>query len=311
MGKSIFQYLEFLLPIHNCVIIPGFGGFIFNITPSKFNADSEIEQPMYSIVFNPELKHDDGLIASYIVKDKNSSYNVASKEIKTFVNSLISDLKSGKTVSCANLGSLSHDINGNIIFASNNRFIYPDFYGLEPIKLRQLNYIETGVLQEKKRSYLKYTATSIAAAAAALFFFIAPSIHIGEVNDNSQKADFLSSITTSLNISDAKKSGFSNTSMDSTAIIAPEVVTPKKSTSARTYYIIIGGEEEKGRADRLLSKIQLNDFPHASIIQSADRFRIYVSSFEDKKEAESFLESFRKDNPKYETAWLYSKKNIQ
>lgn len=312
MEKSIFQYLEFLLPAHNCVIIPGFGGFIINITPSKFNSVSEVEQPLYSIVFNPELKHDDGLIASYIVKDKNSSYNAASKEIKIFVNTLISDLKSGKIVPCANIGSLSCDISGNIIFSSDSRFIHPDFYGLEPVRLKQLNYIETGVAQAKKRNYLKYTASSVAAAVAALFFFIAPSVNIVELNDNSQKADFLSSITTSLNISDVKKNELLNTFIDSTAVSSfGEETEPSKAIPTRTYYIIIGGEEEKGRAERLLSKIQSNDFPGASMIESVDRFRIYISSFDDKKEAETFLESFRKNNPKYETAWLYSKRNVQ
>lgn len=312
MGKSIFQYLEFLLPAHNCVIIPGFGGFIINIKPSNFNTDSEINQPQYHIVFNPDLNHDDGLIASYIVKDKNLSYNTASKEIKTFVSNLTSDLKSGKIVECADMGILSCDISGNIIFSSNKSFIHPDFYGLEPMRMKQLNYIETGITHTKKKGYLKYTVGSVAAAAAALFFFIAPSVNIGEFNNNSQKADFLSSITTSLNIADVKKDLQQSVfDVDSTSATDSDSVKPEKTISARTYYIIIGGEEEKGRAERLLSKIQLNDFPEASMIESMDRFRIYVSSFEDKQEAEAFLESFRKDNPKYETAWLYSKKNVQ
>lgn len=311
MEKSIFQYLEFLLPAHNCVIIPGFGGFIVNIIPSKFNTDSEIDQPRYSIVFNPELNHDDGLIASYIVKDKNISYNAASKEIKAFVNSLVSDLKLGKVIPCANIGSLSYDASGNIIFSFGNHFVHPDFYGLEPVRLKQLNYLETGVREAQKRSYLKYTVSSVAAAAAALFFFIAPSVNIGEAIDNSQKADFLSSITTSLNTFDVKKDEPIDAVMDNptTTNINEETVKAEISLPARTYYIVIGGEEEKGRADRLLYKIQSSEFPNASMIESADRFRIYVSSFDDKKEAEAFLESFRKDNPKYESAWLYSKKN--
>ncbi len=59
----------------------------------------------------------------------------------------------------------------------------------------------------------------------------------------------------------------------------------------------------------LLNKIKSTTFPTAAIVETTDRYRIYVSSFNDKIQAETFLDGFRKENPKYETAWLYSKRN--
>lgn len=311
MEKTIFQYLEFLLPTHNCVIIPEFGGFIINMSPSKFDADSNIIHPEYTIVFNPELSHDDGLIASYIVKNKGVSYNIAIKEIKSFVRDLITELKSGKVVLCGNIGYLSYDQSGNVTFSANSHFVHPNYYGLEVLRLRQLNYIQGKGVATSKKSYLKHIVGATAAAIAALLFFVGPSINIKEQTDNIQKADFLSSITTSLVISDIKKKLAQVVNVDSIRNEMNSPVESVKPVSNRTYYIIIGGEDDEVRANRLLTKIHASDFPEAAIVKSQDRYRIYISSFEDKNIAESFLDSFRKDNPKYETAWLFSKKNIQ
>lgn len=85
--------------------------------------------------------------------------------------------------------------------------------------------------------------------------------------------------------------------------------TPAATVVSRTYYIIVGGEESKYQAERLLYKIQSEDFPSANIVESADRYRIYVSAFGNKPEAEKFLEKFRSENPRYSTAWLFSKRN--
>lgn len=308
MEKSIFQYLEFLLPIHNCVIIPEFGGFIIDIESSSFNIKGDITHPEYNIVFNLELKHNDGLIASYIVKDGNISYNAACKKIKTFVKELISDLKSGKTVGCENIGCLKTDASGNITFLSNKTFIHPNLYGLVPVKLRQLNDIEQTFVVSKRKNYFKYSATGIVAATAALLLFIGPNNAIKEQKDNSQKANFISSITAPISVKDSNKEQFGKIENTATTLNISSGIA--KATPSRIYYIIIGGEENQTRANKLLNKIQSSDFPNASIIESQDRYRIYISTFEDKSEAEAFLESFRKENPKYESAWLYSKRNI-
>lgn len=311
MEKTIFQYLEFLLPLHNCVIIPDFGGFIIDMRPSKFDMDSSLNQPEYSIVFNPELKHDDGLITSFIVKNKGLSYNTASKEVRSFVKELTIRLKSGEVVLCGNIGCLSYDQSGSILFSVNNQFIHPRFYGLEPLRLRQLNSIRRNVTITKKKNYLRHTIGGAAAAIAAFLLFVGPSISIDDQGNNTQKADFLSSVTTSLIISDVKNKIAQVVSVDSIYSEIDESVELVKPISTRTYYIIIGGEDDENRANRLLEEIHAVDFPEASIIKSQDRYRIYISSFDDKKEAETFLDSFRKDNPKYETAWLFSKRNTQ
>jgi len=311
MENMIFKYLEILLPIHNCVVLPDFGGFIIHPRPASFNVNGEITQPGYSIVFNPGLKHNDGIIASYIIKDENISYNAASKKIKDCIKALISDLKSGKVISCANIGVLSTDQSGNISFSPNKANIYPALYGLQDVYLKQLSQINNDIIREKRNTSFKYYLGGIAATAAAILLFVGPSISIKDrgYHNTKQEASFISSVTSSLSSSTnlqetiIDKPISENTDNNKT-ITDTEVNIP----STRTYYIIIGGEESKVQANRLLNKIRSTDFPEAAIVES-DRYRVYVSSFTDKKQAEDSLNIFREENPKYKTAWLYSKRN--
>jgi len=306
MEKDLFIYLNFLLPTHNCVIIPNLGAFILNLEDSAILDNGEIRPPKYSITFNPEITHNDGILSSYIIKTENIHHNAASTRIKDSVKKIKSDLKSGKSIICGNIGSLI-DIDDNIIFTPNRNYNHPDYFGLYYTKIKRIEDINKYILKEKRQISLKYLSGGVAAAVAAMLLFITPSININNDQESIQKANFLSAVTSSL----TKKN-------NEAAIISfpkAEILKSKQESNqvqerpTRIYYIIVGGEESRNRADILLSKIQKEDFGEAAIVESPDRYRIYIASFSDKKEAETFLEGFRKDNPKYGTAWLLSKKN--
>ncbi|MDR1884351.1 MAG: SPOR domain-containing protein [Prevotella sp.] len=308
MEKTIFKYLEFSLPIHNCVIIPDFGGFILNMEPAIFLSTGEIDPPKHNIVFNAELSHDDGIIASCIVKDENISYNAACKKIKEFVAAIKKELKNGKTVPCGNLGSLTSDNGMNITFVRSKTFAWPAFFGLYPAGIKQLAEIDKMSVRARRDTSLKYTIGSIAAAVAAVVLFMTP-IHIKDSNNRViQNADFISTVTSSLSYlhKEPEKTGMPADSIKPADVASDD--SPVNTKSVRTYYIIVGGENTIGKADKLLSKIKSYGFEDADIVEGGDRYRIYISSFDDKTLAESFLDTFRKENPEFETAWLYSKR---
>lgn len=310
MEKTIFKYLEFSLPIHNCVIIPDFGGFILNMEPAGFLSNGEIKPPKHSIVFNPELNHNDGIIASYITKDEKISYNAACKKIKEFVAATKMNLKDGRTVPFGNLGSFTTDNEGNILFAQNRSIIHPGLFGLCPTSIKQLSEIDKIIVRNKRNLSLKYTIGAVAAGVAAITLFMTPVNIKDSNNKTSQKADFISTITSSLShYQDKGIEDLSNQTYNTEQAGNTTEESSAKPKSGRIYYIIVGGEDTMDRANNLLSKIKNNGFNNANIVEGDDRYRIYISSFEDKTQAESFLDTFRKENPKFETAWLYSKRN--
>lgn len=326
MEKTIFTYLDFLLPIHNCVTIPEFGAFILNVDSASITHGA-INPPTYSVTFNPELTHNDGILTSRIIADEQISYNASYQIIKDFVKEIRADLNSGKTVQCGKLGTLSMDKSGHILFSHNKTSVHPMFFGLTPVSIGLLANIDRSKYKGKKDISLKYIIGTVAAAAAAILLFVMPSLNIKDAGnyESMQTADFLSSITNSIpqpstqqhnlvenaitgNEEQTEGASNENNAAEAKAEVKAidEPVAPKPT---RTYYIVIGGDETKNVANRLLSRIKSSDFPSAAIVESPDRYRIYAASFTNKKEAESYLLNFRKDNPKYETAWLYSKRN--
>lgn len=308
MQSIVFKYLEFLLPIHNCVIIPDLGGFIVNLDPSAHSDDGRIIAPAYRVVFNPELKHNDGLLASLICKDGNVSYNAACSKIKNEVADIRRMLQNEAVVRCNNLGYFHLSQDGIIVFKSSSLLSHPSLFGLSDVNLKPLLEInQCEFIKERKARPLRFTFGTVAAASVALFLMITPSLTIQDSGNNSQQADFIYGLAKELPVVSEKAP---NTAIES--LITANQISESAVSSAvkplRTYYIIVGGEETQARANILLDKIRAEHFPKADLIES-DRYRIYVASFTDKDEAEDYLAKFRNDNPAYKTAWLFSKRN--
>ena len=67
MNKTISKYISELLFLHDCVIIPEFGGFVGNNKSAVLNEiTGTIFPPSKEILFNPNLKSNDGLLINKI-----------------------------------------------------------------------------------------------------------------------------------------------------------------------------------------------------------------------------------------------------
>lgn len=311
MNSWIFEYTSFLLISHNCVIIPGLGGFIRNSVCANYDSAEHLLAPSETVIFNQDLKHDDGLLTSFCQNKDKLSYEHASKKIKTTVERIKIKLNNKQNIDCYNLGLLSLSDEKTIIFNPNTYYIHPSTWGFTKIGLNTLTELQYSkeantILLSRKNSLSMY----IAAAIALILFFLIPSVDTGfnhnEKAIQSQQADVLLSlkkviipeIETTANF---PKEDVPEENKDSELITSADV-------SERTYYIVIGSETSASRANILLNKLK-NDSIDARILQSSGRYRIYTKTFSDKSIAESYLESFRSENFKYKTAWLLSLKN--
>ena len=126
MKKTIPLYISELLFLHDCVIIPGFGGFVANKTSAVLNRNTEtIYPPSKQILFNRELKINDGLLLSYIAKEANISNEQSKKIIDDFVKEININLKENKTFRINNVGLLSiNKTNDNILLLQDNSTNY-------------------------------------------------------------------------------------------------------------------------------------------------------------------------------------------
>lgn len=320
MRENIFEYIKILLPKHKCVTIPGFGAFILN-KEDRASYANDIAMPTCSVVFNSRLQHDDGVLSSYIQATLGISYEKASKELANAVKEIRSSLLLKKEIDCSTLGKIEL-IDSNIIFTPSNQYVFPQHYGLSPVSLSTLSTINKDIHKEVKVVSIRKRLVLAASSVAVVLLLILPSTHITDsATENNQQASFLKSLVA------PDKVVVSQSSNESLPIISPieEINIPKvaeskpdtvestlpvaSNKSSRSYYLIVAGESTKDRALKTLEKFKAEGFNNPQILSSAERHRIYVASFDSKAKAELYLMQFRKDNPKYESAWIHSKRN--
>lgn len=70
---QIESHIEKLLLSHDCVIVPGIGGFVTRFEGSYVDGD-EICPPYRSVSFNSQLKDNDGLLAQSYMAAYDTSY---------------------------------------------------------------------------------------------------------------------------------------------------------------------------------------------------------------------------------------------
>jgi nucleoid DNA-binding protein len=106
-----------LLLRHNCVIIPGFGGFVAKRLAAKIDYDKgTMQPPSKSILFNRQLLNNDGLLIHEYAKENSVSFDEASSVITELVQQWMKMLQEGRRIEINNVGNLFFDDERNICF---------------------------------------------------------------------------------------------------------------------------------------------------------------------------------------------------
>lgn len=121
-----------LLALHDCVIIPDFGGIIGNYSPARIDpVHHAFQPPSKKLLFNINLKQNDGLLASTVASTFGVSYEEATRLIRDFATESINQIKAGKTVSIQGIGRLFSGREGIIQFEQDKTTnLLPDAFGL-------------------------------------------------------------------------------------------------------------------------------------------------------------------------------------
>ncbi len=129
--QKLDKHISELLYDYDCVIVPNFGGFVTNYAPAKIHpVQHTFTPPSKSIVFNKNLKNNDGLLANHMAVGLNTDYLQALKYIDQFVTETNLKLKSGKKVTIEDVGVLFWDVERNIQFDPHPKNYLLDSFGL-------------------------------------------------------------------------------------------------------------------------------------------------------------------------------------
>ncbi len=307
--NEIALHIDFLLHTHDCIIVPGLGGFVVNETGVEKNGLWGLDAPSLELIFNSKLTYNDGLLAESLMKTNNISFAQATKQIESASQELKSRLMKREEVEWDNLGIFKTNKENNIIFLPNKSYVRPQFFGLSNARLKPAALAVTSSNNNGNaipvRYIMRYVSTAI--AVAILFFLVVVSYN--STSPVSQQAEIVSkplifgnnpSRTNTPKASQPSTVAAINNSPSSEA---NNTVTPGQS-STKKYYIVVGVYEVRDVAENTLSKLKKQGFVNASMIERPTRLDVYSDSFSSREEAQAYLIKFHADNASYRDAWI-------
>jgi hypothetical protein len=326
-------YISELLYKHDCVIIPGFGGFVSNYAPAKIHpVNHTFYPPSKNILFNAMLTSDDGLLLHNISIGENVSYEEAKSKTASTIREWMNDLNSGKTVFLDKIGKIRKDNENRFLFDSDTSVNYLEssfglsaFISLPVQRTSVQKRIEKKFTDRKNLPGVNKNVRKVLAYVAVISILAV----VGWLVINSNPADKGSEQSAMMTISDP---GMDNPVSENTDEGNPIPVKPlkdlnfvnpgqvpvdkpvtdkddfnKESIAIKPIYFIIGGAfMNPGNADKFLADLKQKGFNAQEAGKNpAGLLMISYFSSPDKSEALMNLALIRQsENP---SAWLLRK----
>jgi len=167
--------------------------------------------PIQSLGFNPEIRHNDGLLANSLRKEENISYQTACLQIRSYVDFLNRQLAEEEMVHIQWVGNLSLSEERKIVFTPSSILsCNANYFGLYHFYVPSLKDLEAPLehpfSEQKEKNeetifipinkwILRWTG-SAAAVAAALFLVVTPvNEHLRKYSQEANVIPFSSKIT--------------------------------------------------------------------------------------------------------------------
>ena len=126
------RHIEILLLSNDCVIVPGFGGFMAHHVDGRYDGrDNMFLPPLRTIGFNPQLQMNDSLLALSYVEAYDISYPDALERIANEVAEVKQTLENTGKFELNDIGTIVLNEDGNYTFEPCEAGILtPELYGL-------------------------------------------------------------------------------------------------------------------------------------------------------------------------------------
>ncbi|MDE6715180.1 MAG: SPOR domain-containing protein, partial [Muribaculaceae bacterium] len=308
------------LHFHDCVVVPEWGAFIVQRENASICVDSrKISAPRLSISFNPEIKHNDGLLASSIAQKECTSFEHACIVLKSEVNQLKEQFESKGKIDFGHVGSFVKE-NHHRVFYSNDSLIN-ELYGecgLQDIKVAKLaDLLVDSAISDNKlnrgRIYLRRVANYAAAVVILLGMIITLSTPT-ELNLTASEQASLNLLKKQDKlINDVEsKIGELLISMPPINSVAQinigenidETVEPiNRDFTLDRFFLVVASFPTQNDAERFIAQTKDN---RLNFINMDGKFRVFVASAMD-KESLTKMKTELKIADLYSDAWICKK----
>jgi nucleoid DNA-binding protein len=313
---DVTAFIKELLFGHDCVIVPGFGGFIGNYTPARIDKNTgTFYPPVKQISFNRNLNHNDGLLVGKISASAEINYGDARNIVEEYVISVRKKLEKGEKVNFDHIGSFVNNQEGNVQFEPDRSSNYHlDSYGLEPfqclplegydVRKRITRHIEKDPVKQLLVKKIIWRAAVIVPLLAMIVAvplktdlfrgkvesttmnplltaeFENNKKAVDEVNNNIAGSPILSDSTTTIN----------------EKTIEPEIFIPAV-TESNPYVVITGSFKSRENADLQLNTLIGDGYSPEIVTTDNGFYRVCAIACNDIKTANSKKDSIAKKFP--------------
>jgi hypothetical protein len=334
---NVDKHISELLYDHDCVIVPEFGGFVANYASAKIHpVQHTFSPPSKNIVFNTNLKNNDGLLANHIAVNENTDYPQALRYIQHFVDKASSQLLKGEKVKITDVGTLFLDVEKNVQFQPDTNVNHlRDAFGLSQFQSPSIKR-DTGIKRiekefkdrkaipagGKKINIKRIVALTIAIPVLAAMIWIPlktdllKNIDYAGLNPFASKEmpktehksgalpvspadkDTIPRVADVVETVDPQQQTVASVEADSTAVAVQAPVN-----ADAPFHVVAGCFQVQENAIKFVASLQEQNIS-ASIIGQNNKGLYVVScgDYSSRKQALTELESFRKIQP---SAWLY------
>ncbi|MCX6278750.1 MAG: SPOR domain-containing protein [Bacteroidetes bacterium] len=277
---EIRNFISELLSEHDCVIIPGFGGFIGNYAPAGIDpVNHTFHPPSKQLLFNINLRHNDGLLATKVSTSLGVSYTDGCNLVEDFAEECINSLNVGESLHFPRVGRLFAGAEGNIQFEQHKTAnLLPESFGLT-------TFISPPVSRQASKGNVRRKKV---------------------VQHNEIRKRFIIP-------------GFLRWAAQKTEQVAPDqpvnAETPTSATienqlSANNFAVIIGAFRLKDNAEKLIQDLKSRGV-EASVYDRTKTglYRVAMGTFSQREEALQLLASVQ--SSEFKGAWLLTKQGDQ
>jgi hypothetical protein len=329
------HYISELLAQHDCVIIPGLGGFIGNYSPATIHPHYHTFQPpSKKLLFNISLRQNDGLLADHIARKENIPFAEANDKVKWYAEDCLAQLKLKKQVLIRDVGRLFIGQEGTVQFDQDPRHnLLPESFGLQPffsmpVRREAKQDTETVAPKEirlsrqmaKKALYRPLKWAAILALPVGLAILLSLSGYDRLRTGTLTYADILSSISMRLSpfSSEEKKAepvplehaaASEKTETPKMTVLPVTPPEPQKIVAQKTempFAVIVGAFRIEENATKLIARLQGEGIPASLFdVTPGGLHRVTSGIFSDRGEAIAALRLARTQG--FEEAWLLVK----
>lgn len=334
--KEVAHYIEQLLLRHDCVIIPGLGGFITQEQSANYAKEENLFLPPYrNVSFNPSLDMNDGVFVHEVAYDCGVSYSDALIMVRHEVNSIKQNLHREGSLYIPGIGCLLLTEDGNYDFEPLLcGVLAPELYGLdsvyvEPIEREAKSNIVSLEVEEVKndkdtlsfripKSVIRY-AVAVIVAVVLYFTCIAPvqTSMVGTHAEASAFHDIWSMVlakanteTVSPNVqevetqrqntaSKAQSTPKTNTKEQSSSV-ADKPKAAKKAEyvpkAIAPYTVVIASAVPEAGAYRMVKDLRRSGVKGARVLYECSMYRVVYGAYTSEGEAHAALRQLRSTN---------------